>query len=98
MRRGPERADAIPDFMRITAHAWVVVGLFIYAAFICSSSSGRGAGGHITLDGMLVIVWQSMFWQDSLANYFTLGELQHRPSQLGRLEQPCARWFSPTET
>lgn len=71
MKRTPTGPTPIPDWMRWTAHGWEVLGLFAYAWFLwVFLIKPWRREGHITLDGLFCIVFQTMYWQDSLLNYF----------------------------
>lgn len=68
----PDGPDAIPRWMSIVAQTWQALGLVAWCTFIYFFLVRPWRReGHITLDGMFCIAFQSMYWQDTFANYFT---------------------------
>jgi hypothetical protein len=67
----PTRPSPVPTWMEWTIHGYEVLGIGIGGAFIYSYLvKPWRREGHITLDGLLTLVFLSMYWQDLLLNYF----------------------------
>lgn len=66
----PTGPTPVPHWMKVVGHTWEVVGFFCFAAtlWVFLIKPWRKERG-ITSDGMLCIVFLSLYWQDTLLNY-----------------------------
>lgn len=67
----PDGPTPIPDWMSTVARAWEICGIPVMLVFLYYFMIRPWRRqGRITLDGLLCIVFISMYWQDPLLNYF----------------------------
>jgi hypothetical protein len=69
-KRTPTGPTQVPTWMKTVGDIWQAGGIVVCAIFIyfIVVRSWRKVG-HITLDGILVFVFLSLYWQDPLPNY-----------------------------
>jgi hypothetical protein len=67
----PNGSDPIPDYARWSVYAWNIVSplLALFVVYVWGIRPWRRAG-HITTDGILLIAFFLMCFQDPLPNYF----------------------------
>ena len=69
--RTPAGPDPLPGYMNFFVRFWEIGGLFFGAIFLYFFMIRPWRReGHITLDGLLCIVFISAYWQDTLDNFF----------------------------
>ena len=97
MSRTPAGPTPIPEWMKWGAHGWEVVGLFGYAWFLwVFLIRPWKQEGRIGLDGILCIVFQTMYWQDTLLNYFQPWSTYNTVFwNLGAWDSHILGWLSP---
>ena len=97
MERTPAGPTPIPSWMSISAHTWEVLGLFAYAWFLwIFLIRPWKREGRIGLDGILCIVFQTMYWQDTLLNYFQPWSTYNTVFwNLGAWDPHILGWLSP---
>ena len=66
----PTGPTPVPGWMRIAAHTWEVVGITAFLAFLWFLVIRPWRrNGRLTLDGLFILAFLSLQWQDPVINY-----------------------------
>jgi hypothetical protein len=96
-KRIPKGPTPVPGWMNLIIRSWEILGVFALAAFLYFVLIRPWKrAGRITTDGLLCLVFLTLFWQDSGLNYFQIwGTYNTHFINFGSWDRWILGWLSP---